>query len=39
MAGYGVIEVRRASDPRSFQVAGPFEDTFSERTAPTTPAP
>jgi phage shock protein PspC (stress-responsive transcriptional regulator) len=39
MAGYGVIEVRRASDPRSFQVAGPFEDTFSERTAPTTTAP
>ena len=39
MAGYGVIEVRRASDPRSFQVTGPFEDTFSERTAPTTTAP
>jgi phage shock protein PspC (stress-responsive transcriptional regulator) len=39
MAGYGVIEVRRASDPRSFQVAGPFEDTFSERTVPTTTAP
>ena len=39
MAGYGVIEVRRASDPRPFQVAGPFEETFSERTAPTTTAP
>ena len=39
MAGYGVIEVRRASDPPPFQVAGPFEDTFSERTAPTTTAP
>jgi hypothetical protein len=39
MAGYGVIEVRRASDPRPFQDAGPFEDSFTERTvpAPTTP--
>ncbi|HEV3503945.1 MAG TPA: hypothetical protein VG637_01510, partial [Actinomycetes bacterium] len=38
MAGYGVIEVRRASDPRPFQDAGPFEDSFSGRTfpAPTT---
>jgi phage shock protein PspC (stress-responsive transcriptional regulator) len=25
MAGYGVIEVRRASDPRPFQDVGPFE--------------
>jgi phage shock protein PspC (stress-responsive transcriptional regulator) len=39
MTGYGVIEVRRASDPRPFQVAGPFEDTFSERSVPTTTAP
>jgi phage shock protein PspC (stress-responsive transcriptional regulator) len=43
MAGYGVIEVRRASDPRPFQVAGPFEDTFAGRPAPapttTTEAP
>ena len=43
MAGYGVIEVRRASDPRPFQVAGPFEDTFAGRTVPapttTTEAP
>jgi phage shock protein PspC (stress-responsive transcriptional regulator) len=34
MAGYGVIEVRRASDPRPFQNAGPFEDSFTERTVP-----
>ena len=43
MAGYGVIEVRRASDPRPFQDAGPFEDSFTERTIPapttTTEAP
>jgi phage shock protein PspC (stress-responsive transcriptional regulator) len=39
MAGYGVIEVRRASDPRPFQVTGPFEETFSGRTVPTTTAP
>ncbi|HEX3214558.1 MAG TPA: PspC domain-containing protein [Actinomycetota bacterium] len=38
MAGYGVIEVRRASDPRPFQVAGPFEETFAGRTGPV-PAP
>jgi phage shock protein PspC (stress-responsive transcriptional regulator) len=38
MAGYGVIEVRRASDPRPFQVAGPFEDTFADRPGPA-PAP
>ncbi len=40
--GYGVIEVRRAGDPRAFQGAGPFEDSFTERTAPaptTTEAP
>jgi phage shock protein PspC (stress-responsive transcriptional regulator) len=34
MAGYGVIEVRRASDPRPFQDAGPFEDTFPKPTVP-----
>ena len=28
--GFGVIEVRRASDPRPFQEAGPFEDSFPE---------
>jgi phage shock protein PspC (stress-responsive transcriptional regulator) len=36
MAGYGVIEVRRASDPRPFHVAGPFEESFTERAVPTT---
>jgi hypothetical protein len=39
MAGYGVIEVRRASDPRPFQVAGPFEENFTERAVPTTTVP
>jgi phage shock protein PspC (stress-responsive transcriptional regulator) len=39
MAGYGVIEVRRASDPRSFHEAGPFEETFTQRTIPTTTVP
>jgi phage shock protein PspC (stress-responsive transcriptional regulator) len=39
MAGYGVIEVRRASDPRPFQVAGPFEETFGDRAVPTTTVP
>ena len=34
MAGYGVIEVRRASDPRPFHVAGPFDDTFSRADRP-----
>ena len=34
MAGYGVIEVRRASDPRRFQDAGPFDDTFSKPIVP-----
>src|SRR5829696_7036094 len=36
-AGYGVIEVRRASDPRAFHDAGPFEDSII--TKPTLPAP
>jgi phage shock protein PspC (stress-responsive transcriptional regulator) len=36
MAGYGVIEVRRASDPRSFHEAGPFDDSVPQLTIPTT---
>jgi phage shock protein PspC (stress-responsive transcriptional regulator) len=39
MAGYGVIEVRRASDPRPIQEAGPFEEPFGERTVPRTTIP
>jgi hypothetical protein len=41
MAGYGVIEVRRASDPRRFEDVGPFDERSAERTAPptTTEAP
>jgi phage shock protein PspC (stress-responsive transcriptional regulator) len=39
MTGYGVIEVRRASDPRSFHEAGPFEENFIPRTVPTTTVP
>jgi hypothetical protein len=42
MAGYGVIEVRRASDPRPFHGTGPFDDTRNGRTIPaptTTEAP
>jgi phage shock protein PspC (stress-responsive transcriptional regulator) len=35
-AGYGVVEVRRASDPRAFQEVGRFEDSFGERAVPTT---
>ena len=38
-AGYGVIEVRRASDPRPFHEAGPFEEDFVDRPALTTTAP
>ena len=37
--GFGVIEVRRASDPRPFQEAGPFEDSFPERERPAPTAP
>ena len=37
--GFGVIEVRRASDPRPFQDAGPFEDSFPERERPAPTAP
>jgi hypothetical protein len=36
MAGYGVIEVRRASDPRSFHDVGPFD---RRATTPAAPAP
>ena len=39
MAGYGVIEVRRASDPRSFDQAGPFDEPVTRPAVPTTPAP
>jgi phage shock protein PspC (stress-responsive transcriptional regulator) len=35
-AGYGVLEVRRASDPRAFQDVGPFDDSFGDRAVPTT---
>jgi phage shock protein PspC (stress-responsive transcriptional regulator) len=41
MTGYGVIEVRRASDPRSFHDVGPFDERLTDRpaapTAPTAP--
>jgi phage shock protein PspC (stress-responsive transcriptional regulator) len=36
MAGYGVIEVRRASDPRSFHDVGPFDEGFADRPAAVT---
>jgi phage shock protein PspC (stress-responsive transcriptional regulator) len=36
MAGYGVIEVRRASDPRPFSDVGPFDQPAK---APAAPAP
>ena len=39
MAGYGVIEVRRASDPRSFHDTGPFDQTFPTPAVPTTTVP
>jgi hypothetical protein len=35
--GYGVIEVRRISDPRAFHDVGPFDEQLTGRTAPTTP--
>jgi phage shock protein PspC (stress-responsive transcriptional regulator) len=38
-AGYGVIEVRRASDPRSFDQAGPFAEPFTTPAIPQPPAP
>ena len=31
MAGYGVIEVRRAGDPRSFHDVGPFDEPFTNK--------
>jgi phage shock protein PspC (stress-responsive transcriptional regulator) len=34
MAGYGVIEVRRASDPRSLHDVGPFDEPFTTPGAP-----
>jgi phage shock protein PspC (stress-responsive transcriptional regulator) len=38
LAGYGVIEVRRASDPRAFQDLGQFNRSFPEpTTAPEVP--
>jgi hypothetical protein len=36
MAGYGVIEVRRASDPRSFDEVGPFDGNATEPAVTTT---
>ena len=39
MTGYGVIEVRRASDPRSFHDVGPFDERLTDRpAAPTAPS-
>ena len=40
-AGFGVIEVRRASDPRPFHEAGPFEEHLphADRPPPEAPAP
>ncbi|MFL6189630.1 MAG: PspC domain-containing protein [Actinomycetes bacterium] len=38
-AGYGVIEVRRASDPRAFDQAGPFAEPFTTPAIPKPPAP
>jgi hypothetical protein len=39
MAGYGVIEVRRASDPRAFHDVGPFDQTITPATLPPTTVP
>jgi phage shock protein PspC (stress-responsive transcriptional regulator) len=38
-AGYGVIEVRRASDPRSFHDVGPFDQPVGVPAVPTTVRP
>jgi phage shock protein PspC (stress-responsive transcriptional regulator) len=38
-AGYGVVEVRRASDPRSIDQVGPFDEPVPGPTVPTTVAP
>ncbi|HET9558991.1 MAG TPA: hypothetical protein VFS70_17775, partial [Actinomycetota bacterium] len=37
--GFGVMEVRRASDPRPFHETGPFDETFPERPPRSIPAP
>ncbi len=37
MAGYGVVEVRRASDPRALDEVGPFDKSLTRRTVPSTP--
>jgi hypothetical protein len=39
MAGYGVIEVRRASDPRSFHDSGPFDEPAARPAVPLTTVP
>jgi phage shock protein PspC (stress-responsive transcriptional regulator) len=39
MAGYGVIEVRRASDPRSFHDTGPFDEPPARPAVPLTTVP
>jgi hypothetical protein len=36
MAGYGVVEVRRASDPRRFDDVGPVDGRFTEPAVTTT---
>ena len=38
-SGYGVIEVRRASDPRAFDDVGPFDERLTPPAAPTTETP
>ena len=38
-SGYGVIEVRRASDPRALDDVGPFDERLTPPTAPTTETP
>jgi phage shock protein PspC (stress-responsive transcriptional regulator) len=35
-AGYGVLEVRRASDPRGLHDTGPFDESLTPPTVPTT---
>jgi hypothetical protein len=36
IAGYGVVEVRRASDPRALDEVGPFDQRLPEPAPPTT---
>src|SRR5215212_861981 len=38
-SGYGVIEVRRASDPRALDDVGPFDERLTPPAAPTTETP